>query len=301
MTLKFDLQQFISCPDCKAHEVHLDAPANQMTCQNCNWSGYLSSDQRLLDLLPSTPEDVVHIVKKQDISDYYASQFEQSFPAISSMGTGWGISSSTSRQQLFHSLLLGFIRKVVSNSKNKNNGVLIDLSAGSGDYTFEFSSEFNYIIHCEIDSASLIESKHRADQAGIKNIIFVRADFLRIPFASNKFDVVLLLDSLEYYGLEKDREIIKCSAEILNKNGLLFADFHRKKPFRINNRLYEYTRRDIYNVIRYLPQKMFKLETHCVIGRLSSISFTSKKIYNLMRRMFFLPAVRSLCAIRRLN
>lgn len=297
----FDFFKFIKCPDCGSVDLYDNARVYEIQCCECSWVGNYSEDKKLLDLMPSKPKDVKLCVKRLSVYEYYSSQFYKKLENIGSKAnSGWSVSGpgASNRVRFFHDRLSEVVQEKLIKINQLDNKTMVDLSAGSGDYTFQNINNFDYIFHCEIDYDGLINSKKRADEMGIDNIIFVHCDYLQIPFKSKSFNAILLIDSLEYYGYENDHNVINQSYDILKEGGLSILDFHRKRFFKDNNLLYEYDNKDIRLVCKSNSGIKVEEFSKAIVGRISGMSY-NKYIYWILNRMFFLPPVRSLVVMRR--
>jgi ubiquinone/menaquinone biosynthesis C-methylase UbiE len=296
--MKVDILSIIKCPDCGDIGLSEDAISLTIGCTSCSWFRPFSSDKRLLDLLPTKSKNVDRLVKKTSISEFYYKQFQKDLSVQDSEYVGWSIASinSNNRQIFFLKKLKNIVTKAINLSAC--NELLIDFSAGSGDYTFENTKKFDMVLHCDINGDGLISAKNRAEQLGIYNVIFIRCDYLQLPFVDECCDVAIMIDSLEYYGYGSDKNTVDNIYSILKVNGIAILDFHRKRLLKGNNVLYEYNKKDINLVCKSNSCAVSSLGDW-VIGRVSSISFSSRIIYSFLNWMFFLPAVRSIRAMRR--
>jgi len=290
--------QFIKCPDCGKENMIVENGVNQtISCGQCSWSRPFSQDGKVLDLLATKPKDVDGLVKKTSISEFYYGQFQKDLSMQDLNESGWSIvnANSNNRQSFFLRKLKDVVTQVAGLSSSKK--ILIDLSAGAGDYTFENAIFFDLVIHCDINGDSLINAKNRAEQLGIHNIIFIRHDYLQFPFVDKFCDMAIMIDSLEYYGHNSDKDTINKIYSMLKVGGITILDFHRKRPLKDNKLLYEYKQKDIDLVCK---SEVYNISTlgKRVIGRVSSVSY-NKYIYWMLNRMFFLPAVRSLMIMKR--
>ncbi len=292
--------QFIKCPDCGDRNLVENGTNLTINCIKCSWSRPFSKDKKVLDLLPTMPKDVDKLVKNTSISEFYYKQFEKDLSGQDSNESGWSVAgpNSNNRQKFFLKKLKNSVVKIIALSGS--NELLIDFSAGSGDYTFENSKKFDIVLHCDINGDSLIGAKNRAEQLGIYNVIFIRCDYLQLPFVDECCDVAIMIDSLEYYGYSSDKSTVNNIYSILKVSGIAVLDFHRKRLLKGNNVLYEYNKKDI-NLVCKSNSCVVSSLGDWVIGRVSSISFSSRIIYSFLNWMFFLPAVRSIRAMRRVR
>jgi ubiquinone/menaquinone biosynthesis C-methylase UbiE len=298
--------RFIKCPDCGSYDLKNDSSSYKILCIKCSMIGSYSKNKKIFDLMPSKPRDVKLNVKQLGIYEYYINQFDKKLENIPvNIKSGWSLMgpNSPNRMQKIYNIFNNIIKDNISNirSSNSSKKIMIDLSAGSGDYTFANSVNFDYVLHCEIDLDSLVSAEKHAESLGIHNMIFIHYDYLQMPFKSNMFDATLLIDSLEYYGYDNDHHVINESYNILKEGGISILDFHRKRPFKYNKLLYEYNNKDINSVCKSNSQiNVIKLSKN-TIGRISSLSLTNKYIYLLINWMFFLPPVRSISIMKKIN
>ena len=293
----------VRCPDCfnqcnVTKNLMSEKVESTISCDMCSWTRPISSDLGLIDLLASKPLVVDDVVKKQAIMDFYYQQFDTNLYSCNIVGNGWSAAdeSSSVKKHFFLEQMQKTIRGMINLTNQKK--VLIDFSAGAGDYTFENSKFFDIVLHCDIDGNGLVSAKARADILGITNIIFIRCDYLQLPFAKDICDVALLIDSLEYYGPVRDKKVINNIYGILANKGLAAFDFHRKRPMKQNNVLFEYNKKDINSVCESSAFKVTSLGDW-VIGRISSFCFSNKMIYLIINSIKILPPVRSIRLMRK--
>ena len=101
--------------------------------------------------------------------------------------------------------------------------VLCDVSAGSGYYTLRFAADFKYVLHCDLSGQSISYAKRRADQAGVKNILFCRVDYFSLPFRT--IDRIICMDTL-IKGPQHEKMLMQSIAATLSPSGVATADFH---------------------------------------------------------------------------
>jgi ubiquinone/menaquinone biosynthesis C-methylase UbiE len=298
--------RFIKCPDCGSYDLKNISSSHMIHCIKCRWNGSYSKNKKIFDLMPSKPRDVKLHVKQLGIYEYYINQFNKKLDnTLANAKPGWGLMSpkSSAKMKKIYNIFNNIIKENIINIRpsNKSKKIMIDLSAGSGNYTFANAVNFDYVLHCEIDFGALVSAEKQAESLGINNIIFVHCDYLQIPFKSNMFDVTLLIDSLEYYGYDNDHHVINQSYNILKEGGISILDFHRKRPFKSNKLLYEYNNMDINSVCKSNSKTNVVKLSQSTIGRISSMSLTNKYIYSLLNWMFFLPPVRSISIMKKIN
>ncbi len=80
----------------------------------------------------------------------------------------------------------------------KYNAKIIDLACGTGDVSFMLFDKFpqSEIIGADLSEGMLAVAKHKAAKRGIKDIEFVKADILDMPFDDTRFDVSTMVFGL---------------------------------------------------------------------------------------------------------
>lgn len=92
-----------------------------------------------------------------------------------------------------------FVREVLE--KRLNQGPILDLACGVGYGGNLLAKEFGDVdVYCaDIHENSLVcAQRHYGKIPGRENLRFVRADALSIPFSSNRFEVVVSLETIEH-------------------------------------------------------------------------------------------------------
>lgn len=93
-------------------------------------------------------------------------------------------------------------------SQVQAGGVVLDMPAGTGLYTFEEYAERPDVLFvaAEYSPGMLDRARAKAVQFKAKNIVFVRADVGCLPFKTGAFDAVLCLNGIHSFP-EKNRAI----------------------------------------------------------------------------------------------
>ena len=110
--------------------------------------------------------------------------------------------------------------------------VLCDFSAGAGYYTFAYARQWQHVVHCDLSADSLAYAHRKAEGLGLRNILFVRMDYLRPPFRGT-LNHVVCLDSL-IRGEEHEKHLLRTIQAALRPGGAAVVDFHNwwHNPFR---------------------------------------------------------------------
>ncbi|MRR16461.1 MAG: methyltransferase domain-containing protein [Deltaproteobacteria bacterium] len=97
------------------------------------------------------------------------------------------------------------------------------LEAGCGvaaqTLTLAVNSPDAFITSVDISETSLAEAKRKADEAGLTNVKFQRADIFDLPFAPESFDHVFICFVLEH--LPRPDRALACLKHVLKKGGTI--------------------------------------------------------------------------------
>jgi SAM-dependent methyltransferase len=99
-----------------------------------------------------------------------------------------------------------------------------DFSAGAGYYTLEYAKAWRYVIHCDLSVDSLTYARRKAASRGLRNILFLRMDYLR-PAFRRSLECVACLDSL-IRGKNHERLLLRAIRGSLAPGGSAVVDFH---------------------------------------------------------------------------
>lgn len=105
-----------------------------------------------------------------------------------------------------------------------SEGVMCDFSAGAGYYTFAYARDWRYVLHCDLSVDGLAYAHRKAERLGLRNILFVRMDYLRPPFRGT-LDRVVCLDSL-IRGEAHEKRLLGTIRRALRPGGAAVVDFH---------------------------------------------------------------------------
>lgn len=267
-----------------------------LECQNCKRKFPILAEN-LIEILPKE-------FPKWNLNQNENQKAEKDYYSLSTEKFGWERKSKgwgflTEQKSGYRA----FVKKEREKIKNLipshlRNGLMIDVSAGSGNYSVYLSSLASLMIHCEVEVQSLLSARELAVNSKRDNIIFVRANYLKLPFPDNLFDVVICTDTLER-GKSHEIQLLKEMYRILKKGGRGIFDFHNLKPLakKYNPHITFYRKKDIENLLKELNIKNFKIYP---FGYLSTSLSLNEFIYSILDKiLFFLPPIRYLVVIEK--
>jgi len=290
------IEKYIKIFCCPDDHWSLELYKDYLECQKCQRRFSIFS-KNLVEILPEE-------IPQWNLSDEDNKQDEEEYKKICSEKfiwvenpKGWGF---------FPELRPGsraFVKKEIDKIKNiilshRQNGLIIDVSGGSGNYSLPLSSLTPLMVCCEADIQSLLTAYYSANRLKIKNIIFVRANYLRLPFQDNIFDTVICIDTLER-GKNHEIKLIEEIYRILKEDGVGILDFHNLRPLAkiFNPKITFYSKKEIEVLLRKLNIKKFEIYP---FGYFPTSLALSERIYLFLDKfLFFFPPIRYIVVIRK--
>jgi ubiquinone/menaquinone biosynthesis C-methylase UbiE len=197
----------------------------------------------MVELLPKRPFEFKGSIGQKYLESYIRllnDKFEWNQSAH-----GWGdISKGSPGYKSFITKQINDVEKYLGESVK---GIFCDVSGGAGNNSLHFAKTAKLTVHCDLDVNSINGVYEKAKRANLKKILFVRCDYLQLPFESNLFDSIICFDSLER-GYEHEVRLLNEMLRCLKPHGRFVVDFHSKLrvsciPFlqnKIENVLYDY-------------------------------------------------------------
>jgi len=261
--------EFLSCP---YDDASLELGSEELSCNACN-SKFKILDGNTIDLTPKDKKKMDMSKTPKEYYDAYANQTED---------TSGNISEEIYQKLELDTRLQGYL---LENQKEMlkviNSGVLCDVGAGVGDHSIAFSRKSSLVFHCDLDMKVIMLAKKKANQLGLKNIVYVRSDYLSLPFKKNSLPQVVCTGAIGRWGSTHDSLLVEQIAKIVKKDGKTIMDFMAKERKGIpddefkKNRL---SKKDIESLLQ-----KFDLEISNVkgIGYLPSSIKVSSSMYKL--------------------
>lgn len=144
-------------------------------------------------------------------------------------------------------------RFLLSNLDGEN---CLDLGCGWGNISVSLSTTFKNVYSVDSDLRKLKLLKICAEKKQIENIYAVNTDFLRLPFAGNFFDAVIMIGTLEWIPESQD-SVLKTIANLLKNKGQLLIGIENRFGY-----LYFLGKKDEHSLLRWntlLPQVFSRL------------------------------------------
>lgn len=180
-------------------------------------------EEDLAEILPSRPHALPGTANPQ-YRNAYIEAFEQNY-RDDETSLAWGAEESVSQTwALKRFRQVKFVRPLISEGNRANESVLCDISAGAGYYTFAYAPAFRFVLHCDLSVSNLSYARRKARALGIRNILFIRADYFAPPFKGS-LDRLLCLDTL-IRGEGHDFALLTAIANSLKPTGCAIVDFH---------------------------------------------------------------------------
>jgi ubiquinone/menaquinone biosynthesis C-methylase UbiE len=290
------IEKYIKIFCCPNDHCSLELYKNYLKCPKCKRRFSIFS-KNFVEILPKE-------IPQWDLSSEDNKQAEEEYKRIclekftwTENPKGWGFFPE------LHAGSRAFVKKEIDKIKNmilsyRQNGLIIDVSGGSGNYSLPLSSMASLMIHCETDIQSLLTAYYQANKLKIKNIIFVRANYLKLPFQDNTFDVIICTDTLER-GRNHEIKLIKEIYRILKEGGIGILDFHNLRPLAktFNPKITFYSKREIEVFLMKLNIKNFEIYPFGYFP--TSLALSESMYLFLDKFLFFLPPIRYIVVIKK--
>ncbi|MGC9000843.1 class I SAM-dependent methyltransferase [Caldisericum sp.] len=241
----YDLINYLCYPDCRGDLIQR---SENLLCVKCNRE-YKVYNDICVELLPSK---MFFRVGKNEVEiraiDSYKKIFGEPFiwkdnPSL------WGLDIPEKYVNKFKKhkhVLYKLIPEKIKMS--------IDVSAGSGRFSYSLIDRANIMVFCDLSVDSCVYLSQKIEKEGVKNALVVRCDYLSIPFKDKIFDLVLCNDTL-IYGYEHEIKLISSIYKILSPDGIAILDFANKyhhlflgfwhKPYTVG-----YSKKEMENMLR---------------------------------------------------
>jgi ubiquinone/menaquinone biosynthesis C-methylase UbiE len=250
MTIASQLH-LLCCPDDRAN---LAAGEGCLECSGCGRQ-FAVKRERVVELLPTSPPEVLD---SRDIThgyaDAYAGLLSQPL-ALDKTAQPWEVGHSLGHR-VFLAEQLRAVRGALGHGRL---ACLADVSAGAGGLTFALRHSADVVLHCDLDAASISAGWQRAEREGAENLLFVRCDYLRLPFRAQALQGVVSTDTL-HRGPTHEQEVLKEIRRVMDPRGVAVVDFKAvRRVYRKDPRLRFYRPDEIRDILRAAGFRRWRL------------------------------------------
>lgn len=126
-------------------------------------------------------------------------------------------------------------------------GSILDIACGTGYGSVKFSNKFSNVYGADYDFEQILENREKYKH--IENLIFQQEDIMSLSFESNKFDVILSMETIEHVDPHKALNELR---RVLKKGGYLILSTPQNSSSSqcVNPvHLYEYSLNEIRDII----------------------------------------------------
>ena len=271
---------YLACPN---DGKNLEYSNSNLFCNDCN-SEFKILDNNLLEILPKASFEPESNATKKMYSKYYSDLSHLGHSTEDSKRL-WGLASNSIPEGFFEKsrdTILKFIDKEL----------VCDVGAGIGDYSLSFAKESQIIFHCDLDFEAINFSRKQAKERNLENILFIRCDYMFLPFKNASLPCITCIDVLER-GEEHDNKLMEQISLKIKTKGVCIADFHSKertKLTRVQDFGDRYSKNDIKS---FFSKHDLKISKTIGIGFLPQLRNMSTGIYKIgtnIGKMFLPPA-----------
>lgn len=215
------LAQFLACPDDGGALIPDGASWH---CESCG-RAFHAARPSVIDMLPRQPVHAGDDAENGNYWTHYQSMFGQRMLGAEAT-LPWGAPERLSDTDMAHKRNhVAAVRKLLAKpSRGNTPSILCDLTGGSGHYTLALAGQYDHVFHCDLDPASLLYTAQKAESSGLRNMTFLRVDYLQPPFRGSIGDL-LCLDTL-IRGPEHELRLLRSIRGVLRPGGRAVVDFH---------------------------------------------------------------------------
>lgn len=214
-----DVIGLLCCPDDRAS---LCYARGELHCTACE-RRFPVHGENLMEILPRGRQELPSSISSE-YREGYREAFDQKYQD-GEESLAWGAEESVARSwSLKRRRQVEFVRPLVTEGIKASDSVLCDIAAGAGYYTLAYAQMFRLVLHCDLSIDNLSYARRKAQSLGIRNVLFLRADYFALPF-SNSLDRMLCMDTL-IRGEAHESLLLASIARSLNADGFAVVDFH---------------------------------------------------------------------------
>lgn len=213
-----DLTYYTAILRCPVDQGPLTIHAATAVCTQCR-AAYARHATTLLDLLPAEPipRTGSSAVERANILRY-ETKFREPFRWMSSPRP-WGAMADLPPREVRRVI---HQQDLIRHALPSALGDFCDISVGSGRHAIPLLPRARHSVLCEV-SVDDLNFVHSVVQDR-DNVLMVRCDYLRPPFAPESFDTLLCTDTL-IYGLDHEARLLSVLHAMLRPGGRLLGDF----------------------------------------------------------------------------
>ncbi|MBU2490419.1 MAG: methyltransferase domain-containing protein [Proteobacteria bacterium] len=210
------LNSMLRCPNCKNSHLEGSASGQTSNCKDCGAS--FSIQDGVVDLLPGVKFD-------RSVSQF----FMEFSPVVRIYESKWWRRSSVAT----FLLKISFDQEceaILKAAGLKGKGDLLDLACGPGIYTRPMARKLSRgrVIGLDISFPMLRQAAANAEKENLKNILFIRANAMELPFADSSFGCVNCTGALHLFP--DARQVTREVARVLAPKGTFTISAVRRGP-----------------------------------------------------------------------
>lgn len=280
--------QFLACPNCSGALYHSH---DALACKSCK-SEFKILNENTIELVAQESFRFKTTETTEAYSEY--SDLRNIGHPINEKMRLWGWESKYG--------ISGFVTKLRNTIIHMiQNEIICDIGAGVGNYSLHFAKKAKLVFHCDLDLEAINVASQEAKKQNLKNILFIRCDYLHLPFRSNSLSCITSIDVLEK-GREHDTKLIE---EISGKTivgGLVIVDFHSKERTKLTRapKTDRYSKSEIIDLLNNYNLRVLTIKGIGYLPTVRNFSVAAYNIGNLICRLFFPPA-RLLVTARKIS
>lgn len=128
-----------------------------------------------------------------------------------------------------------FIVDFASTLRKKGGGTVLDVGCGAGRNTVFLAKEGFCVVGVDISPTALKIALERARSENVERCIFVKHDFLELPFPDAHFDAAFSCYGVENTTLPNIKKALSEMKRVVGDGGLVLATLHSHKHWRFGH------------------------------------------------------------------
>ena len=125
-----------------------------------------------------------------------------------------------------------FIVSFAQTLRKKGCRTVLDVGCGAGRNAVFFAEEGFYAVGVDISPTTLELALEKAKSKSVKRCIFVKHDFLELPFPDTHFDSAFSCYGIENTSLSRIRKALSEMRRVVEDGGLILVTLHSPKHWR---------------------------------------------------------------------
>ena len=144
--------------------------------------------------------------------------------------------------------------------RRKGCQTVLDVGCGAGRNAVFLAEEGFYVVGVDISPTALELALEKARSKGVDRCVFVKHDFLELPFPDARFDAAFSCYAIENMSLSGIRKALSEMRRVVEDGGLILVTLHSPKHWRFGQG--KEVGRNTFMVLETIKGKTVRFTTH---------------------------------------